>query len=138
MINGGNRVRCRMYHSFQETYRGFTKNLFAGFGYKILKFALVWLWLGIAFLEPVVVLIVGSVAGLSGLSMIIATISVVVAAMIWGADHRCFGFPLYLTLLYPVSMVLVLTIAAGSLIFALTGRADWKGRTFAKQEVKWW
>jgi chlorobactene glucosyltransferase len=138
MINGGNRVRCRMYHSFQETYGGFTKNLFAGFSYKILKFVLVWLWLGIAFLEPLVVLLVGLATGFSSLSIVLAAMGIVVSAMIWGASNRCFGFPLHLTFFYPVNMVLVLAIAAGSLFFALTGRADWKGRTFARQEVKWW
>ena len=140
MINGGERIQCRMYHSFREGYRGFTKNLFAGFGYKILKFALVWLWLGIAFLEPIIVLFIGlaGLVSLSGLSIVLAAAAAVIALLIWGASHRCFGFPLYLTLLYPVSIMVVLAIAAGSVFFALTGRGDWRGRAFARPEVKWW
>ena len=138
MINGGNRIRCRMYRGFRETYRGFTKNLFAGFRYKILKFTLVWLWLGVAFLEPLVVFLIGLATGFSSLYIVLAAMGILVSAMIWGASNRCFGFPFYLTFLYPVNMILVLAIAAGSLFFALTGRADWKGRTFARQEVKWW
>ena len=140
MINGSERIRCRMYRSFREGYRGFTKNLFAGFGYKILRFALVWLWLGIAFLEPIIVLSVGltSLVTLSGLSVALAAASVVASLLIWGASHWCFGFPLYLALLYPVSIMVALAIAAGSMFFALTGRADWRGRVFARPEIKWW
>jgi len=140
MINGDKRIRCRMYHSFREGYRGFTKNLFAGFGYKILKFTLVWLWLGIAFLEPVIVLVTALTGpvSLSNLSIVLAAAAAVTSLLIWGASHWCFDFPLYLTLLYPVSIVVALAIAAGSMFFALTGRADWRGRVFAKPELKWW
>jgi chlorobactene glucosyltransferase len=140
MINGGERIQCRMYHSFREGYRGFTKNLFAGFGYKILKFVLVWLWLGVAFLEPIIVLSIGltSLVNLSSLSVVLAAAAAVTSLLIWGASHWCFGFPLYLTLLYPVSIIVALAIASGSMFLALTGRADWRGRVFARPEVKWW
>ena len=138
MINGRERIRCRMYHSFREAYRGFAKNLFAGFGYKILKFALVWLLLGLVFLQPVVVLAIGATGALSSLSMVLAFAAVVVSLLIWGASNLCFRFPMYLTLIYPINMIVALAIATGSMVFALTGRADWKGRTFVKREVKWW
>jgi chlorobactene glucosyltransferase len=140
MINGGKRIRCRMYNNFGEAYRGFTKNLFAGFGYSILKFALVWLWLGIAFLEPVIVLAIGltGLVSLSRLSIILAVSAIVTSLMIWGTSHLRFRFPIYLTFLYPVSVVLAIAIAIGSMAFALTGEAGWKGRTFAKPDVKWW
>jgi chlorobactene glucosyltransferase len=140
MIKGGKRIQCRMYQGFREGYRGFTKNLFAGFGYKILKFALVWLWLGIAFLEPIIVLVISLVGlvNLPDLSILLATAAVATSLLIWGASHWCFGFPLYLTLLYPISIIVALAIAAGSMFSALTGRADWRGRLFARPEVKWW
>jgi len=92
MINGRERIRCRMYHSFREAYRGFTKNLFAGFGYKILKFALVWLWLGLVFLQPVIVLAIGATGALSSLSMVLAVAAVAVSLLIWGASNLCFRF----------------------------------------------
>ena len=75
---------------------------------------------------------------LSSLSIVLAAAAAGVALMIWGASHWCFGFPLYLTLLYPVSMIVLLAIAAGSMFFTLTGRADWRGRVFARPEIKWW
>jgi len=140
MINGGKRIQCRMYHNFREAYRGFTKNLFAGFSYSILKFALVWLWLGIAFLEPVIVLAIGltGLMSLSRLSIILAVSAISTSLMIWGTSHLRFRFPIYLTFLYPVSVIVAIAIAIGSMALALTGQADWKGRTFAKPDVKWW
>jgi chlorobactene glucosyltransferase len=139
MINGAERIRCRMYHNFREGYSGFTKNLFAGFGNRILEFALVWLWLGIVFLEPIIVLAIGltGLVSLSSFFIVFAAAAVVVSILIWGASHWCFGFPIYLTFFYPVSIVVALAIAVGSMVFALTGKADWKGRAFAKPKVKW-
>ena len=75
---------------------------------------------------------------LSSPSIVLAAAAAVTSLLIWGASHWCFGFPLYLTLLYPISMMVALAIAAGSMFFALTGRADWRGRVFARPEIKWW
>ncbi|MBD3183004.1 glycosyltransferase [Candidatus Poribacteria bacterium] len=139
MVNGKDRIGCRMYHSFQEAYNGFTKNLFAGFGYKIIKFIFVWLWIGFMFLQPLILIIL-KLLGIDFpmYTMDLAGVAVFLAFMIWLASNWCFRFPLYLALLYPVNMVLILSIAFGSLTFALTGQANWKGRTFARHEIKWW
>lgn len=139
MINGGDRISCRMYHNFREAYQGFSKNLFAGFGYRILRFVLVWLWLGIAFLQPLFVMFIGIIGVyFSSLSIILAAIGVFISLLIWGASHQYFGFPLYLTFLYPVSMMLALLIAASSMLFALAGKTSWKGRGFIRSKVRWW
>ena len=100
----------------------------------------IWLWLGIVFLEPVIVLILGmmGLVSLSGLSIILAVAAVVISLLIWGASNWYFKFPIYLTFLYTINIIIVLAIAIGSMNLALTGRADWKGRTFTRQEVKWW
>ena len=133
-------ISCRMYQNSRDALNGFTKNLFAGFGYRILKFLLVWLWLGIAFLEPIAVLALAltGLVSLPGLSTFLAAAATAASLLIWGTSHWRFRFPIYLTFLYPVSVILALAIAIGSMAFALTGQADWKGRTFPKPDVKWW
>ena len=50
-------VRCRMYQNADQVFEGFSKNLFAGFGYRLLPFLVTWVWLVIAFLLPVGVLL---------------------------------------------------------------------------------
>ena len=139
MSLGHDQLHCRMYHSFREAYRGFTKNLFAGFNYKILTFTFVWLCIGFAFLEPIIVLFLGIIrTNLPFMTLVLAGIGVLVSLVIWGTSHWRFGFPIYLTLFYPISVILLLTIAFSSMLFALTGKAGWKGRYFAKPKISWW
>lgn len=139
MANGNSRIRCRMYHGFHDVYQGFTKNLFAGFGYSILKFLLVWLWIGIIFLQPIVIIIM-KLAGVSfsSLSVILSVISIIISLTIWGLSNWRFKFPIYLTFLYPINVILAILIAMSSMGFALTGKAKWKERTFEKQKIKLW
>jgi chlorobactene glucosyltransferase len=138
MSLGYDQLYCRMYHGFREAYSGFTKNLFAGFGYKILTFTFVWLCIGTAFLEPIVVLFLAIIGVESSfLTLALAGIGVLVSLLIWGASHWRFGFPIYMTFLYPISVMLLLIIAFSSMIFALTGKAGWKGRYFTKPKIGW-
>ena len=67
-------VRCRMYRDASQVFEGFSKNLFAGFGYRVLPFLLIWLWIGIVSLQPPVVLL------LSAAGLLHSTYSVAVAA----------------------------------------------------------
>ena len=123
-------VRCRMYRNSAQVFEGFTKNLFAGFGYRVLPFLLIWLWICIVFLQPPIVLALIA-AGLlhSTYSVVMAAVGVFLAVLLWGISNARFGFPLYLALLYPVTTVLTLFIAARSVAFAVRGRSTWKGRT---------
>jgi len=139
MSIGYDQLYCRMYQGFRESYRGFTKSLFAGFGYKILTFTFVWLCIGTAFLEPIVVLILNALAVDFPIPILVMSgVGVLFSLIIWGASHWRFGFPIYLALLYPISAILLLLIAFSSMIFALTGKAGWKGRYFVKPKIRWW
>lgn len=138
MSLGYDQLFCRMYSGFRDAYRGFTKNLFAGFGYRVLTFIFVWICIGFSFLQPVVLLLV-RLAGvkLSSLSLVLSVIGVFLSLMIWGMSHWRFRFPIYLAFLYPISVILLLTIAFGSMILAITGKAVWKGRYFVKPKIIW-
>ncbi|WP_423224879.1 glycosyltransferase [Candidatus Amarolinea aalborgensis] len=132
-------VRCRMYRNSAQVFEGFTKNLFAGFGYRVLPFLLIWLWICIVFLQPPIVLALIA-AGLlhSTYSVVMAAVGVFLAVLLWGISNARFGFPLYLALLYPVTTVLTLFIAARSVAFAVRGRSTWKGRTMVQARIRWW
>lgn len=75
-------VTCRMYRNSAEVFEGFTKNLFAGFGYRTPPFVLVWLWIGIVFLQPPIVLVLIA-AGLlhSTYSAVMAAAGIFLAAL---------------------------------------------------------
>ncbi len=138
MSLGYEQVSCRMYHSFRDAYLGFTKNLFAGFGYRILTFTFVWICIGTAFLQPIVILISKLVgANLPPLLFVLSVICLFLSLMIWGISHWRFGFPIYLAFLYPISVILLLIIAFSSMSFAMTGKVVWKGRYFEKPKMIW-
>ncbi len=131
-------VRCRMYRSSAQVFEGFTKNLFAGFGYRVLPYLLVWLWIGIVFLQPPLVLaLIASGLLHSAYSAVMAAVGIFFAVLLWGIANARFGFPLYLALLYPVTTALVLFIAVRSAAFAARGRSTWKERTMVQARIRW-
>ncbi|MBN1873436.1 MAG: glycosyltransferase [Anaerolineae bacterium] len=130
LADGGERVRCRMYHSFHEVYNGFSKNLFAAFGYNAPLFLLVWIWLSIVFLLPWLV-VCSAISGhpLSGFSTGWAVVAITLSMLLWGASNRKFHFPLVLTWTYPFTIIFADLIAIRSLLLTTRGKTTWKGRT---------
>ena len=138
LLDGTSHVYCRMYHGFAQVWEGFSKNLFAVFQFRILLFLFVWLWTGLVFWEPLVVLglkIVG--LPLRPFSPILAAVAVVESLLLWGITYWRFRLPRYLVFFYPLSVLLFVTIAMRSMVLTLTGRATWKGRPLVRQRVRW-
>lgn len=138
LVDGRPRVRCRMYQGTRQVLEGFSKNLFAGFDYRIIPFVFVWLWLGLLFCEPPAILLLRAmVPGWSGPSPWLAAAAIAVSLLLWGITHWRFGFPLYLAFLYPLTMLLTVAIAMRSMVVTLSGRATWKGRRLGAPRVRW-
>jgi chlorobactene glucosyltransferase len=139
LLDGGGQVRCRMYHSFPEAWSGFRKNFFAAFGYRIMPFTLIWLWLGIVFLEPPLLLALGSLTGrFSGDSLRLAAMAAGEAALLWGLVLWRFRFPFFPAIIYPASVAVAVAIAGHSLLLSLKGQATWKGRSLPGPKARWW
>jgi len=139
ILDGGERIDCRMYENSHQVYEGLSKNLFAVFQYNVPVFVFIWLWLGVVFLEPLIMLLLG-ITGIhvSGVSLGLAAAAVALSLLLWGITHWRFGFPLYLVFFYPITMLLSVAIAMNSMVLTVRGRATWKGRTLARQELRWW
>jgi len=132
-------VRCRMYQNAEQVFEGFSKNLFSAFGNRALPFVGVWLWLEIVFLLPVAVLLARLLgAPVPNLDAGIALAGVAAGLASWGVSHLRFGFPARLIPLYPLTMLLALTIALRSVALVRRGRTTWKGRTLVQRPVRWW
>jgi chlorobactene glucosyltransferase len=132
LVDGEQRVSCRMYHNAREVHEGLSKNLLAAFGYIVPAFLFVWLWLGFVFWQPLVIL------GLSGLgvditpeSILLAIAAVAASLLLWGLTYWRFGFDLWLVPLYPLSVLAAVWLALRSLWLTVRGQATWKGRTLA-------
>lgn len=133
LVDATGYVRCRMYHNFRQVREGFSKSLFAAFGYNVPLFMFVWLWLGLVFLEPPLVLALWATGNEPGpLSPALAALAVVLSVLSWGIVHVRFGFPRYLALLYPLTVLLSFMVAVRSLFLTLTRRTVWKGRRLTK------
>ncbi len=130
LMDGGQRVRVRMYRNSREAYEGFGKNLFAAFDYHIFTFGFVWVWLGSVFVEPLIVLALG-LCGVPIHPLPLALAAIAIAASILLSGMMCwrFRFPIYLLALYPVSILLAVIVAFRSMFLTLSGRTTWKGRT---------
>lgn len=136
LFDGGPYVRCRMYHNFREVYEGFGKSLFAFFGYNVPLLLFVWLWLLVLFWEPLVVLALGLIgANVSAANMALAGWAVLLSLLLWTLNHWRFGYKLHLVLCYPLSILLAVAIALGSVYLTLSGRGTWKGRRLGRYRI---
>jgi len=124
LADGQDRISCWMYSNFREAFEGFAKSLYAAFNRSMPVFLLIWLWLAIAFLEPLVILAL-RIAGMpiSDLSLILAGAAIGISLLLWGISLWRFRFPIHLAFLYPVSILIGFVIAMYSMIATLSGRA---------------
>lgn len=136
LVDGTQQIHCRMYHNFQQVYQGLAKNLFAAFSYKIPHFLFVWFWLGFVFWGPLI--LIGLAAGgvsLPAYALHLSGVAIIMTLLLWGITYRRFRFPLYLTPLYPVTILLGVVIALNSMVLTLTNRATWKGRRLVRPKI---
>lgn len=130
LVDGTLRVTTRMYRSFRETVDGFSKNLYARFGYNLPVFAFVWTWLLWITWQPPILLILHAV----GVPWIpVAALPYAAAATALGAatwlvtDLRFRVFPGHV-LLYPLTILAAFLIAARSVAWRAFRLGTWKDR----------
>jgi chlorobactene glucosyltransferase len=126
-----------MYSSGQEAVDGFTKNLFAVFGYRLIPFLFAYLWLLVMFWEPLMKLTV-LLSGQANLTQASAVfICIALSIIIWLIPYVETRIPFGLAFLYPVTIILIVLVACRSLIYSLGGKIMWKDRAVAKARWKW-
>jgi chlorobactene glucosyltransferase len=136
LFDGTSILSCRMYRNSKEAAEGLIKNLFPFFGYNIPYFVFVWIWLVIVFWQPVVTLIMLAVGvDVASKYILPSAVNLIIALIIWGIFYRRFKFPFYLTFLYPLTQIIVSTVAMFSMVRNLKGTAVWKGRVLTHERV---
>lgn len=130
-------VSCRMYHGWREAVDGFTKNLFAAFGFRLLVYLFVFLWLTVLFLVPLAV-VISSVFGLAPAAQPGAlAVCIGISLLLWTIPYIETELPFYLGFLYPATILANEVVAFRSLLYSLTGRLSWKDRTLTRPDWKW-
>lgn len=130
-------ISCRMYRSSREAIDGFTKNLFAAFGHRLLPFLFVFLWLFVIFWEPLVVAGLMLVGRADGAQPAAVAVTIALSMLVWLIPYLEMGVPFYLAFLYPFTILANMGVAFRSLFHSLAGRTTWKGRVIRKPQWKW-
>jgi chlorobactene glucosyltransferase len=129
LVDGTQHVHCRMYRDFQACVSGFTRSLFAFFTHRIPLYVLAWAWIGVIFLEPLLVLLLHGFGFQFNIFPVwLAWIAVLEAIVLFSLIYWRFQFPMYLIWFYPISVSLFVWLAFRSLIASLMGKAGWKDR----------
>lgn len=130
-------ISCRMYRGYDEAFRGFTKNLFAAFNFRLLPFAFVFIWLGLVFWLPMFTLLLSFLGLAPSTQPMILGLTLCLSLLLWLVPYVDMGIPFGLAFLYPFTMVFVEWVAFQSLWRTLSGKLTWKGRSISKQPWTW-
>ncbi len=138
LLNGTRQVSCRMYQGFWQAVNGFGKSLFGIFDYRILPYLLIWWFMGVAFLDPVVALVSRWLGyPLTTLSPIYATSYVALTLVLLTVAYRRFQFQALLVFLYPLSLALFIVVALRSMFQSFSGTSTWKDRVLERAAIRW-
>lgn len=87
-------VSCRMYNGFKEAYEGFSKNLFGVFNYHTTISVLIWLFIAMTYLLPLIVLIMAMFGvSISPTVIVISLISIFFTFITWVFSMIKYGLP---------------------------------------------
>jgi chlorobactene glucosyltransferase len=136
LVDGMDRVHCRMYQGFVESFKGFAKNLFAVFYHNVPLFVFIWLFVLMAYALPLVI-ILGWAAGIwtvAAASLRVAVGCVALATLQWGVIAIRFRLPGWLAVTWPAGQVVTVIVAFVSLFGSLVHAGRWKGRTIVSRQ----
>ena len=122
-------VRTRMYLDAGEVWRGYSKNIYAFFGYSPFFLALGVAVLAALYVLPALFLLYALVKGTFTLELFYLPLAQYAAAvatrLLLALRFRSRPFD---TLLNPAAMLYVLAIAVNSMLWKMRGKGTWKGR----------
>jgi chlorobactene glucosyltransferase len=133
LFDGTHALSCRMYHTSKEASEGLIKNLFPFFSYNIPVFVFVWVWLVIVFWQPVVTLILlAAGVDIAPKYLVPSVVNLGLSLILWGLFYGRFKFPFYMTFFYPITQIVISTVAMFSMVRSLKGTTVWKGRILTR------
>ena len=137
VVNITDLITCRMYQGRRQAFDGFAKNLFASFDFHLSIFLFVYIWLGMLFLEPLIILVALALGRAPTAALGELVICVSLSLLLWLIPYIEMGMPLPLGLIYPITILANEVVAFQSLRLSLAGRLSWKGRPLGRPKWKW-
>ncbi|MCR4439161.1 MAG: glycosyltransferase [bacterium] len=136
LVNATDLVTARMYRGWCEARRGFAKNYFALFNYRLLVALFVWSWLMLIAWHPLVTVLSGMMRTSLPGSSVAALVTVGLNCLLWLLVATATGMPKRLCCLYPVVITASVLIGLEAIVRALAGKATWKDRTLVRRKVR--
>jgi chlorobactene glucosyltransferase len=138
LCDGTSRVTTRMYRSFGETVDGFSKNLYARFGYNLPGFAFVWIWLLWLAWQPPVLLVLHAfkVSWVPAAAVPYAATATGLMATTWLLSDLRFRVPLGHVAFYPLTVLAASIIAVRSVVWRAFGGGTWKDRPLHRSPAR--
>ncbi len=116
---GGNGIFCKMYDSFADSLKGFSKNFFTGFNIPIIIFIIMLVFFQFSFMLPFILVFWNYKYLLIVLLIILQRIFVSIMS----------GQNVLLNLvLHPLQMIMVFVVGINSIVVSKRRSVEWKGR----------
>jgi len=134
MVDGTERVYCRMYEDFSGVFHGMSKSIFPALYSRVAIFVAVFGIIGFVFLEPFIIIGL-ALEGVGAAPATVARALIVIAlgVLSFVVAYVRFDIPWPRAFLYPLTVAAVVVIGAHSVVASLTGRAMWKDRSLAQE-----
>ena len=139
LLDGGASVRCRMYHSFGDIWRGFSKNLFDFYGRSPLITVVAVAAHGALFVAPPLLALAGALLHWPALFVALSlvaygeavTLRLLLAARVGDKGTRLRdGAAWWSALVHPAAEAIHCAITLNSMRWGLTHHLTWKGRAY--------
>jgi chlorobactene glucosyltransferase len=130
-VDTGPLVRTRMYHGGSEVWRGYSKNAYAFFGDSPLLLALSVAALLTFCVTPPLLAVWAFFAGETAAGWAFAGAYLLTVAGRITLSLR-FAYPVVDAFLHPIAVFYLAAIMINSMVWGLTGKGEWKGRTIAR------
>jgi chlorobactene glucosyltransferase len=130
-------ITCRMYQNSREALCGLEKNLFAAFGFRLLPYLFVFLWLAVMFWEPLIVLGLWFFGQAPQARAYELASCIGMSLFVWLVPYFELGIPFQLAFMYPITLLANEVVAIKSLRLSLAGRLAWKGRPLTQYRWRW-
>ncbi|MFN5308697.1 MAG: glycosyltransferase [Candidatus Kapaibacterium sp.] len=139
LVDGTDMVFCRMYTSFSETFNGFSKNLFAGFGFDLPLFSFFLFHLFVLYILPYFLIILHTILyeQTPDIILIIGFINIAIPIIIRLTMSFRFRLSFSASFLHIVTAFFSIGIGLNSLKWTYSKRGiQWKGRNYSRQALE--
>ncbi|MEN3026365.1 MAG: glycosyltransferase [Chlorobiota bacterium] len=122
-------ISCRMYETSREAFLGFSKNTYPAMGYRWWTLAGFVGHLLVLSILPVLATLLGIAWNYAAWSLLGGTSYLLSVLLRWQVSHR-FRLPYSQVWLQPLATIVASAIALNSYRWSITGRLQWRGRSY--------